>query len=141
MKMLSHQAYHDLCGLRGVKGRTDVGRKAYGEPRKHEMKVSSQRSALRIRCRPPWRQGLRVKDECPVIGKLAGTHGDSCGTFRAWRRRRWASSEKARIVEESLRQGAVVTAAARRHEVHPNLLHHWRRQTKRPITDDRQISS
>lgn len=27
--------------------------------------------------------------------------------------------------------GAVVTAVARRHDVHPNLLHHWRRQAKR----------
>jgi len=47
------------------------------------------------------------------------------------RRRRWSSSEKASIVEESQRPGAVVTAVARRHEVHPNLLHHWRRQAKR----------
>ena len=49
------------------------------------------------------------------------------------RRRRWASSEKASIVEESLRPGAVVTAVARRHDVHPNLLHHWRRQAKRGL--------
>lgn len=38
--------------------------------------------------------------------------------------------EKASIVEESLRPGAVVTAVARRHDVHPNLLHLWRRQAK-----------
>jgi transposase len=49
------------------------------------------------------------------------------------RRRRWASSEKARIVEESLVAGAVVTAVAQRHDVHPNLLHHWRRQAKRAL--------
>jgi len=49
------------------------------------------------------------------------------------RRRRWSSSEKAGIVEESLRPGAVVTAVARRHDVHPNLLHHWRRQAKRAL--------
>ncbi len=53
------------------------------------------------------------------------------------RRRRWASSEKASIVEESLRPGAAVTAVARRHDVHPNLLHHWRRQAKRAL-DGRQ---
>ncbi|HEY3640122.1 MAG TPA: transposase [Xanthobacteraceae bacterium] len=47
------------------------------------------------------------------------------------RRRCWSSSEKASIVEESLRPGAVVTAVARRYDVHPNLLHHWRRQAKR----------
>jgi transposase len=49
------------------------------------------------------------------------------------RRRRWASSEKASIVEESLRAGAVVTAVALRHDVHPNLLHHWRRQAKQAL--------
>jgi transposase len=49
------------------------------------------------------------------------------------RRRRWASSEKARIVEESLRPGALVTVVAQRHDVHPNLLHHWRRQAKREL--------
>jgi transposase len=51
----------------------------------------------------------------------------------AERRRRWSSSEKASIVEESLRPGAMVTAVARRHDVHPNLLHHWRRQAKRGL--------
>jgi transposase len=49
------------------------------------------------------------------------------------RRRRWSSSEKAEIVEESLRPGASVTAVAQRHDVHPNLLHHWRRQAKRAL--------
>jgi transposase len=49
------------------------------------------------------------------------------------RRRRWASSEKARIVEESLAPGAVMTAVARRHDVHANLLHHWHRQAKRAL--------
>jgi transposase len=52
------------------------------------------------------------------------------------RRRRWASSEKASIVEESLRPGAVVAVVARRHDVHPNLLHHWRRQAKRSLAGD-----
>jgi transposase len=47
------------------------------------------------------------------------------------RRRRWSSSEKARIVEASYEPGAAVTDVARRHDVHPNLLHHWRRQAKR----------
>src|SRR3981189_1108973 len=49
------------------------------------------------------------------------------------RRRRWASSATARFVEESLAPGALVTAVARRHDVHPNLLHHWRRQAKRAL--------
>jgi transposase len=46
------------------------------------------------------------------------------------RRRRWSASEKARVVEESLQPGAVVKAVAERHDVHPNLLHHWRRQVR-----------
>ncbi|MCW5686893.1 MAG: transposase [Pseudolabrys sp.] len=47
------------------------------------------------------------------------------------RRRRWSASEKARIVAASYEPGAVVTDVARRHDVHANLLHHWRRQAKR----------
>jgi transposase len=56
------------------------------------------------------------------------------------RRRRWALSEKASIVEESLRPGAVVTAVARRHDVHPNLLHHWRRQARRGLEGGRGLN-
>jgi transposase len=55
------------------------------------------------------------------------------------RRRRWASSEKARIVEESVAPGAVVTAVAQRHDVYPNLLHHWRRQAKRALDGGRSV--
>jgi transposase len=46
------------------------------------------------------------------------------------RRRRWTSAEKARIVDESLAPGASVAEVARRHDVHPNLLHLWRRQAR-----------
>lgn len=45
-------------------------------------------------------------------------------------------SDKARIVEESARLGAVVASVARRHDVHPNLLHLWRRQAKRAAGAD-----
>ncbi len=44
------------------------------------------------------------------------------------RRRRWTRAEKAGIVEESLAAEASVAEVARRHDVHPNLLHAWRRQ-------------
>jgi transposase len=37
-------------------------------------------------------------------------------------------------VEESVRPGAVVSAVAQRHDVHPNLLHHWRRQAKQAVS-------
>jgi transposase len=46
------------------------------------------------------------------------------------RRRRWSSAEKARIVEESLAPEASVAEVARRHDIHPNLLHLWRRQAR-----------
>jgi transposase len=46
------------------------------------------------------------------------------------RRRRWTSAEKARIVEESLAPETSVVEVARRHDVHPNLLHLWRRQAR-----------
>lgn len=46
------------------------------------------------------------------------------------RRRRWTPAEKARIVEESLAAEASVAEVARRHDVHPNLLHAWRRQAR-----------
>ena len=46
------------------------------------------------------------------------------------RRRRWSATTKAQIVAESLQAGAVVAAVAHRHDVHPNLLHHWRRQAR-----------
>jgi len=46
------------------------------------------------------------------------------------RRRRWSSASKAQIVAESLQRGAVVAVVAQRHDVHPNLLYHWRRQAR-----------
>jgi transposase len=46
------------------------------------------------------------------------------------RRRRWSASEKARIVEESFAPEAIVAVVARRHDVHMNLLHLWRRQAR-----------
>src|SRR5713101_2559205 len=46
------------------------------------------------------------------------------------RRRRWTAAEKLRIFEESLAAEASVAEVARRHDVHPNLLHLWRRQAR-----------
>ena len=43
------------------------------------------------------------------------------------RRRNWTATEKLRILEESLAPGARVAEVARRHDVHPNQLHRWRR--------------
>jgi len=46
------------------------------------------------------------------------------------RRRRWTASEKLRIVAESLSAGLSVAEFARRHDVHPNMVHWWRRQAR-----------
>jgi transposase len=46
------------------------------------------------------------------------------------RRRRWTAAEKLRIVEDSWTSGVSVIAFARRHDIHPNLLHIWRRQVR-----------
>jgi transposase-like protein len=46
------------------------------------------------------------------------------------RRRRWPAAEKLRLVAESSASGLSVAEFARRHDVHPNLVHAWRRQAK-----------
>jgi transposase len=46
------------------------------------------------------------------------------------RRRRWSAAEKVGMVEESLAPGSRVIEVARRHDIHPNLLHLWRRQAR-----------
>ena len=43
------------------------------------------------------------------------------------RRRRWSADEKLRIIEESYRPGASVSAVARRHDLNANQLFTWRR--------------
>ena len=46
------------------------------------------------------------------------------------RRRRWGLEEKLRIVAETQEAGACVREVAARHDVHPSLLHNWRRQVR-----------
>jgi transposase len=46
------------------------------------------------------------------------------------RRRRWTAAEKLRLVGDSLSPGLSVVEFARRHDIHPNLLHVWRRQAQ-----------
>jgi len=57
------------------------------------------------------------------------------------RRRRWSKDEKARIVEETLMPGAVVSEVARRHGVAQSLLFTWRRLARiaGPATRDGSI--
>jgi transposase len=46
------------------------------------------------------------------------------------RRRRWTAAEKLHLVAESAASGLSIADFARRHDVHPNLVHAWRRQAK-----------
>jgi transposase len=57
------------------------------------------------------------------------------------RRRRWSKDEKARIVEETLMPGAVVSEIARRHRMAQSLLFTWRRlaRTAGPVGRDGSI--
>ena len=46
------------------------------------------------------------------------------------RRRRWTAAEKLRLVEESLTTELSVAEFARRRDIHPNLIHDWRREAR-----------
>ena len=50
-------------------------------------------------------------------------------------RRRWSLDDKARIVEETLAPGAVVSEVARRHGLTPQQVFGWRRAARRPAED------
>jgi transposase len=54
-------------------------------------------------------------------------------------RRRWSADEKARILEEALAPGVVVSEVARRHGMSPQHLFTWRREAKRRAADDRLV--
>jgi transposase len=50
-------------------------------------------------------------------------------------RRRWSADEKARILDEAMAPGVVVSEVARRHGMSPQHLFTWRRQAKREAGD------
>jgi transposase len=52
-------------------------------------------------------------------------------------RRRWSNDEKARIVEETLVDGAAVSEVARRHGVSPQQLFTWRRLARQRAEERR----
>jgi transposase len=49
-------------------------------------------------------------------------------------RRRWSAADKARIVDETLAVGAVVSEVARRHGLTPQQVFTWRRQARNRAT-------
>jgi transposase len=55
----------------------------------------------------------------------------------AGRRRAWSREEKARIVEETLASGAVVSQIARRHGATPQQVFGWRREARQRAAADR----
>jgi len=55
-------------------------------------------------------------------------------------RRRWSADEKARVIEETLAPGAVVSEVARRHGISPQQLFGWRREARRPAMEAEAIS-
>jgi transposase-like protein len=63
---------------------------------------------------------LRIDEQTMTVTVLAGPE----------RRRRWTTGEKLRIVEESQTAEMPVAEVARRHGIHPNQLHGWRRQAR-----------
>ena len=68
----------------------------------------------------------------PLIGKFGHTWR-RLRFLGSERRRRWRAAEKAQIVAESLAPEARVSEVARRHAVHPNQLHAWRRQVRTAV--------
>lgn len=52
------------------------------------------------------------------------------------RRRQFSADDKARIVEETLAPGAVVSEVARRHGLMPQQVFTWRRQARQPTAID-----
>lgn len=51
-------------------------------------------------------------------------------------RRRWSTDDRARILEETLAPGAVVSAVARRHGLTPQQLFTWRREARKRAEAD-----
>ncbi len=49
------------------------------------------------------------------------------------RRRKWSADDKARIIAETARPGAVVSEVARRWQVTPQQVFDWRRQARRAL--------
>jgi transposase len=66
-----------------------------------------------------------LEPEAPSVRRLEIITGTG-------RRRQFSDDDKARIVEETLAPGAVVSEVARRHGLTPQQVFTWRRQARRP---------
>ena len=75
-----------------------------------------------------------LKPEATAVARLEVITGTG-------RRRRFSADDKARIVEETLVAGAVVSEVARRHGLSPQQLFRWRRQARQPAVADTDASA
>ena len=57
------------------------------------------------------------------------------------RRRHWSDDEKARVLEETMQPGAVISEVARRNGLTPQQLFTWRRQAHRAATKLRVVDT
>src|SRR5215467_9016822 len=86
----------------------------------------------------------KLSKQDAVIDALAGVRNDV--VTGGGRRRRWSSADKARIVRESLKPGAVVSEVAQRHGLTRWQLYDWRRKVRTAtggsaVPDDQARSS
>ncbi len=68
-----------------------------------------------------------------AIAAMAGVRDEVTGG--GGRRRRWSKADKARIVQESLKPGAVVSEVAQRHGLTRWQLYDWRRKARTAAGD------
>jgi transposase len=75
-----------------------------------------------------------LKPEAPVVQRLEVITGTGL-------RRRFSDDDKARMIEETLAPGAVVSEVARRHGITPQQLFTWRRQARQPVETDAETAA
>ena len=74
-------------------------------------------------------QGIDPGDLAPVQERSEEINGDLALVYEA-SRRALLNLHKLRIVKESLAAGVNVAELARRHDIHPHLLHAWRKPAR-----------
>jgi transposase len=66
--------------------------------------------------------------EARMDGEQAAAGAERVHESAIRRRRKWSAGEKAKIVREAQRPGAMLQEVAQRHGLHPSLLTRWRAQ-------------
>lgn len=127
--------------------REGCSQRAYCE--QHGMRPRTfRRWALRLQRRGEVATAAAGRGWGPVPGVLADPSADPSASTRTEevllpgpvaeiltgpeRRRRWTEEQKLRLVAETFRPGASLSAVARRHGVHSSVLFRWRRRFTEP---------